>query len=65
MADRDFESDVFRELSEQEKTIGQFAEDENAFREACEAFRAYQLSIFFLVPAPLDGLSSSSPAADS
>ena len=32
--DRAFEFDVFRDLLEGARSIGQFAEDENAFREA-------------------------------
>jgi hypothetical protein len=40
MPDQEFELDVFRDLLEEAKIIGQLAEDEGAFREAYEAFRA-------------------------
>src|SRR5437867_8121067 len=40
MPDRDFELDVFRDLLEEARSVGQLADDENAFREAYEAFRA-------------------------
>src|SRR5439155_4735605 len=38
--------DVFRDLLEEARTIGQLAEDERAFREAYEAFRAGDVSKF-------------------
>jgi hypothetical protein len=44
--DRDFELDVFRDLLEEARSIGQLAEDENAFREAYEGFRAGDVSRF-------------------
>lgn len=34
MPDRAFELDVFRDLLEEASSIGRFAEDENAFRQA-------------------------------
>jgi aminoglycoside/choline kinase family phosphotransferase len=40
MPDQEFELDVFRDLLEEARIIGQLAEDEEAFREAYEAFRA-------------------------
>jgi len=46
MPDRAFELDVFRDLLEEARTIGQLAEDERAFREAYEAVRAGDVSKF-------------------
>ena len=40
MPDQEFELDVLRDLLEEARIIGQLAEDEGAFREAYEAFRA-------------------------
>ena len=40
MPDQEFELDVLRDLLEEARSIGQLADDENAFREAYEAFRA-------------------------
>ena len=40
MPDQEFELDVLRDLLEEARSVGQLAEDENAFRQAYEAFRA-------------------------
>jgi hypothetical protein len=46
MPDQEFELDVLRDLLEEARSIGQLAEDEGAFREAYEAFRASDVRKF-------------------